>query len=278
MVRKVLYPAVFVLVMLMTAPAMAAWKFSYAMTPVLEEYPPEEYGEYRILMPESLGGGLVPEGCLVQFIVDIGNDGIDDPVSFFDVNHNGTIDGAELLAVQAWVNAGANPAAFSDDQLLTASDWNGTSLVGGDSHSAWDVGPGEINVFPVNPFMINNGAAGNRLAWRVWNLSPEGLETFCTRPGEQLWYTTGREFGTFPDGVVDTGWFVGAPLGSPPGDWVGLANYIGYEEIMYYMTGDPQYRSEDRLDHKLGECPIPEPSTMLLIGGSALLLILRRKK
>jgi hypothetical protein len=273
MVRKVLYPAVFVLVALMAGSAFAGWQF------VLVQTANPEYGyEYdgRIYMPDGMG--LVPEGSLVQFILDTEGDGLDDPMSFFDVDMSGAIEfGPELDAVTMWVNAGANPSAISDDQLLVAAGWDGTSVIGAGA----DAGPGEILVYPDNPYVVTNGATGQIFGWRVWNLTAEGLATFCTRPGEELWYTSGTEKGAwfwYPGGDPYDPWKIGWPEGAQPGDWM-FGGEVGAEVGMFLMTGNPYYRERNILDKKLGTCGIiPEPGTMLLIGSSVLLLVLRRKK
>ena len=266
MVRKVLYPAVFVSVMLMAATAFGAWPFIYCMTAT----PDETEVEGRIFMPDAVT--LVPEGCLVQFIVDLGGDGIDDPLSFFDADHNGVTEGAELDAVTLWIRAGADPGTLpgGNDVLLAGSGWDGTSVIGNGG-----TGAGVVYEYPIDPYVITTGLTPNQLAWRVWNMSEETMETFCTRLDEEVWYTTGRELGSFE--APDSGWWIGAPTGVPADSWVGFSQYIGWEVLMYMETGDPMYRSQNVLDTKLATC-VPEPGTMLLIGGSALLLLLRRKK
>jgi len=263
MVRKVLYPAVFVIVALMAGSAFAGWQFLLVSTAS-----PDQGYEYdgRIYMPDGMT--LVPEGCLVQFILDTAGDGLDDPLAYF---------GGDLTAIAAWLNAGADPAAFSDDQLLVAADWNGTSLIGDG-----EAGPGEILIYPANPYIITNGTTGQVFGWRVWNLTPEGLRSFCTKPGEECWYTTGIEKGAwsqYPGGNEVDPWKIGWPSGAAPVDWI-IGGEVGAEVGMYELTGDPFYRSANVLDKHLATCGgvIPEPGTMLLIGGSALLLVLRRKK
>jgi hypothetical protein len=146
--------------------------------------------------------------------------------------------------------------------------WDGTSVIG-NNVEGYDAGPGEILEFPLDPYSIANGTVGQIFGWRVWNLTREEMETFCTRPGEELWYTTGVEYGAwdqYAGGNPLDPWMVGAPDGIS----------------MYNLTGDPFYRSQNVLDHHLATCGgepiIPEPGTMLLIAGSALLLVLRRKK
>ena len=50
---------------------------------------------------------------------------------------------------------------------------------------------------------------------------------------------------------------------------------IGAEVYRYYVDGVTGARSENKLDHYLGIC-VPEPATMLLVGGGLLLLVTRR--
>ena len=268
MVRKVLYPAVFVLMVLMASPAFASWPFWAAYT----ANPDAGYAyDGRIYMPDTTT--LVPEGAFVQFILDTEGDGLDDPLAYF---------GGDVAAITAWVNAGADPSAIGDDVLLTASGWDGTSEIGQD----WGftpAGPGEILVYPDNPFNVTVGDTGDLFGYRVWNLSLDEMATFCTRPGEELWYMTGVEYGAWIGAGGDPldPWWIGAPDSSAPGDW----NFFGEvgSEVAAHIAdpSNPLYRSQNVLDVHLATCGdpvIPEPGTMLLIGSSALLLVLRRKK
>ncbi len=270
MVRKVMYPAVFVFVVLMASSALAGWDFIAVDTAT-----PSTWGvEGRIF--ENDGSTLVQTGALVQFILDTDGDGIDDPFEFFDFNDNGVSDVVcEQQAVSDLDNAGADPSAFSDDQLLTAANWDGQTVM---------TAPGEVLVYPFPQYDILNGNTWDKFGWRAWNLTPGELDKWCNfeeHPemiGVELWYGDGREYGTYLESPSphDTGWAVGAPNGTDPQFWI-FAGTIGYEVYMNVMTGDPQYRSQNTLDKYMGTC-IPEPGTMLLIGSAVLLLLIRRKK
>jgi len=242
-------------------PCLADWMFWTVDT----VNPDPRFGwpcDGRIYMPD--GVTLVPEGCFVQFVLDTAGDGVDDPLAFFDADKSGRIDTqAEAAALQTWVNAGADPSAFSDDQLLTASGWNGTSVIGADWRS-WITGPGEVLINPADPFSITNGDTGQVFGWRAWSLTPGQLVGWTGSLGESLWYTTGPELGTYEyAGIPYDGWWIGAPDGVPPEAWVFFGT-VGFEVYMHYETGDPMYRSENRLDHDL--TPIPEPGTLALVG------------
>jgi hypothetical protein len=256
MAKRLLYPAVLMLVVLMTGPAFG-WSFTGCVT-VTEAY----WGADGLVYMND-GSTLVQAGALVQFVIGLDGAPIVDPLSFFDVNTNGVIDaGAEKAAVQAWVNAGANPAAISGgtNVLLTASNWNGTTTL---------ATPGEVNLFPADPYNITTGIALDKFEWRIWNLTPEEMEDWCTVPGQELWYGTGREYGSYDWG--DTGWNVNPD----PANWVGFFGYVGWE--VYMGT-----RDQNTLDTYLGTCGegpvIPEPGMMLLIGSAGLLALLRKKK
>jgi hypothetical protein len=271
MVKRLLYPAVFMLAMFIMAPAFG-WDLGGIYT---QEYGPP-YADGKIY--ESDGVTLAQTGAFVQFVIGLNGAAIVDPLSFFDVNTNGVIDdGAEKAAVQAWVNAGADPGAISGgtNALLTATDWNGTTTL---------ESPGLVNVDPYgrignpNPYHITNGMGLDKISWRAWNLTPEQMELWCTEPGVELWYTDGRELGWCEYG--DTGWTLPADLPN----FVEFYGTIGSEvanNIDFPENAD-LYRDQDRLDHFLGKCGeepvIPEPGMMLLIGGAALLALLRKKK
>lgn len=265
MKRGILICCVLLCALVWIVPCHAQWEF-YAV----DTARPDPWGvEGRLLMPD--GATLVPEGCLVQFVLDTAGDGLDDPLEFFDADASGHIDTeSEAAALKGWINGGADPSAFSDDQLLTAADWDGTSVIGQD----WQVntaGPGEVLVFPDNPYRILNGNTGDAFGWRVWSVSPVEMAGWAGNWGEQLWYTTGREQGTYlPNGLPYDGWWVGAPDGAEPENWF-FTGTIGLEVWVSGYTGDPQYRTENRLDHDLTY--IPEPATLALVGlGFALLL------
>lgn len=269
MVRKVLYPAVFVLALLMTAPAVASWPFIAVENATIGVYGID--GRFY----ENDGMTLVETGALVQFIVALDGSDIVDPLEYFDADMNGVVDdGPELAAMTAWVNGGADPAAISGGLNVLAS------AVGFTGEEALDA-PGYLLVDAVaesgSAYSIVPGDTYDKIAYRSWNLTKEELETFCTRPEEEIWYLTGRELESHNnagDGP-DTGWWIGMPGadGSAPApeDWVGFSSLIGWEVLQGLRT---QYT----LDTHLGTCPIPEPGTMLLIGGSVVLLLIRRKK
>jgi len=254
-----------------TTTCLASWElFGFDTAGPNTGYP----SDGRIYMAD--GVTLAPEGCLVQFVLDTAGDGLDDPLSFFDTNHNGEIDfGPELVAVKAWANAGANPSAFSDDQLLTAPDWDGTSVIGADWYGT-STGPGEVLVYPAVQYNVSNGATGQIFGWRVWSLTPGQLAGWTGTPGESLWYTTGNEIGAWEwAGLPYDGWWIGAPAGAAPSDWL-FWGTVGFEVYMYYQTGDPMYRSQNRLDHDL--TPIPEPGTLALVGVGLAALVWRRRR
>ena len=268
MVRKVLYPAVFVLIMLAVGTAYAAWDFKSVFTlPGLGEF----YDE--------TGAALVQDGSYVQFIVGLQGSPIVDPAQHFgDLE---SADGAintpgEAAAATTWLNAGADPAAISGGLNVlcynTPMTFTGEfTTVGGAVN--WDYlnppwGPG--NPAPV----VANGLGWDLIGMRVWNVSQGDLEEFCTVPGVQVWYTTDREFGSQPNG--DTGWMVGmgsvGPGEDPTAAGWGFQGTVGVE----VATGA---KPKNMTDVFLLECaPIPEPGTMLLIGSSVLLLLIRRKK
>ena len=268
MVRKVLYPAVFVLLVLMTAPAFGTWAFQAVESATVGIYGID--GRFY----EDDGVTLVQTGALVQFIVALEGSAIVDPLEYFDTNDNGTTEGAELAAMTAWVNAGADPAAISGglNVLATAVNFTGEAALSA---------PGYVLVDAIaetgSNYSIVPGDTFDKIAYRSWNLSKEQMETFCERIDEELWYLTGRELESHTNvgGGPDTGWWIGAPGfeggGAPePEDWTGLNSLIGWE-IAYGL------RTQYTLDTLLGVC-IPEPGTMLLIGGSVVLLLIRRKK
>jgi hypothetical protein len=271
MVRKVLYPAVFVLTCLMTASAFGSgWAFIGVDTVDPDLGWPSDGRLFMDPLAAENPGGLVQTGALVQFIVDVEGDGFDDPLSFFDVDHTGKIEvGPELDAVTAWVRAGADPAAIGDDRILMSPTWSGTTTL---------YSPGVVYEYPGDPgYEITGNITGQNFGWRAWSLTREELANFCKEIGKEIWYTEGTEKGSYEyAGMPYDGWWVGAPSGSQPDYWT-FTGSIGFEVYMHDMTGDPFYRSANILDTKLAEC-VPEPSTMLLIGGSALLLVLRRKK
>ena len=271
MVRKVLYPAVFVLVVLMTAPALAGWTFWSSRTATLVP----DGVDAQFYLPDTVT--LVQTGAFVQFIVALDGGPIVDPLEFFDYDLSGAIEpGVELDDVSVWVQAGADPAAISGGMnvLCTASDWDGTTTLSA---------PGFFNLAPESPYIIDPGDTFDKIAFRAWNLTPEELEKWCNfeeypeMVGVELLYLTGRELGTHDNrgGGPDTGWWISYPGytggGAPaPEDWAGFSGLIGYEIYAGHKT-------QNTLDKNLGTC-IPEPGTMLLIGSAVLLLLIRRKK
>jgi hypothetical protein len=285
MVRKVLYPAVFVLVLLMASSALATgggWKFVGLTTINYTAYPPPYNVDGRIYMPD--GTTLVAEGSLLQIVIGVDGADIVDPLEYFDANTNGMIDGAELQNVALWVEAGADPAAISGGTNVLAY---GTLGFTGEFAMT---SPGAVDWFAPagSEPLISNGVAQDKIAWRAWNLSKEDLLKWCNLAehpemmGVELWYTDGRELGTHsnPGEGPDTGWWVGMPsmaLGGDVTSWVGFNSPIGAEVYDYQVNGTLDRRSQNKLDHYLGIC-VPEPSTMLLIGGALLLLLIRRKK
>ena len=272
MVRKVLYPAVFVLVVAIASAAYATWKFESVFTIA---YDPAPDGRFY----DETGLSLL-DGTYVQFIVGTDSSAIADPLEYFGdlETANGVVDTAlEVAECTTWLNNGANPADISGD--LNQLTYNSTltftgELVTAAGHVYFEyTDPPWSGAAPV----IVPGMGMDLLAVRVWNVSKEDLEAFCTVPLTEVWYTTDREFGTvgsptYP--VPDTGWSVGmgsVPDGANPVDYDwGFTGTIGVE-VSY---GKPK----NMTDVFLLECPIPEPGTMLLIGSSALLLLLRRKK
>jgi hypothetical protein len=293
MVRKVLYPAVFVLVVLMSSSALAlggGWKFNQLLTTDYTAYP-YPYSQVDGKIYQNDGVTLVDDGSLLQIIIGLDGADIIDPLEYFDDPINGgdgggTINGVELDNVVAWVNAGADPA----DLLVGGVSVNVLAYGTGGFTGEFGTTGGAVNwVAPAGSEpVIANGLIGDKLGWRAWNLSPEDLAKWCdlaTYPemmGVELWYTSGRELGTNPEPPPgpDTGWWIGMPTLEPGDDislWGGFTSPIGAEIFDHFINGTPGRRSENRLDHYLGIC-IPEPSTMLLIGGALLLMVIRKKK
>jgi len=290
MVRKVLYPAVFVLVVLMASSALAlggGWKFNRITTLNYTGQPPPK-GNVDGRIYQDDGVTLVDEGSLFQIIIGLDGADIVDPLVYFDDplnggNGNGTIEGAEKDAVAAWVQAGADPADISGGTNVLAY---GTLGFTGEFAT---VGGAVTQVYaPGSEPIISNGLAQDKLGWRAWNLTKEDLMKWCNLEehpemfGVELWYTDGREYFTHANtgGGPDTGWWIGMPNMGPGGDvstWAGFVSPLGAEIYAYYMGPQPTARSENRLDQYLGIC-VPEPSTMLLIGGAIVLLLARRKK
>jgi hypothetical protein len=269
MVRKVLYPVVFVLAALFTLPAFGTWSFV-----MVESADPDLWGiDGRFYEHDGLT--LAMPGSLVQFIVALGGSEIVDPLEYFDTDMTGALEGAEMAAMTAWVNAGADPAAISGGMnvLATAVNWGGEAELSA---------PGYLLIDPIaetgSAYSIVPGATFDKIAYRAWNVSKDDLEDFCTVDGVELWYLTGRELESHNNqgGGPDTGWWIGMPGyeggGAPaPEDWTGLNSLIGWELAAGLRT---QYT----LDTFLGKCVVPEPGTILLIGGSIVLLLIRRKK
>lgn len=230
---------------------IAGQAFAWDITQILTVTP--EWGvDGRIYMPDS--STLVPTGALVQIIIDMEGDGFDDPREFFDANHNGVIDaGTELGDVAAWVNAGALP--LDDDVLAAGPDFDGTVTL---------FSPGEVYMTTVPPYFgfgvgVTAGCAGAQFGWRAWNLTPDEMAVFCSVVGQEVWYTDCAEIGL--DGLP---WTI-----TQMEFWMWDGN-IGTQ--VYYGLKD-----QNVLDRHLATC-VPEPGTVLLIGGTALLLVPRRKK
>ena len=289
MVRKVLYPAVFVLVALMASSAFAlggGWSFNAISTLNYTAGPyPYNQVDGRIYMPD--GTTLVGDGSLVQIIIGLDGADIVDPKEYFDANDNGGIEGLELEALAAWVQAGADPMAISGGTNVLAYGTQGfTGEFGTTGGAVTWVAPSGLEP------TILNGFAQDKLAWRSWSLTKEDLLKWCNLAehpemfGVELWYTDGRELGTHANGGAgpDTGWWIGMPDVALGGDitlWTGFSSPIGAEVYDHFL--DPpggtalDRRGENKLDTYLGTC-VPEPSTMLLIGGALLLMVIRRKK
>jgi hypothetical protein len=289
MVRKVLYPAVFVLVVLMASSAFATgggWTFNAISTldwTGMGYGPPYDYVDGKIYLPTELGGGLVGDGALVQIVIGLDGAEIVDPKAHFDYDHNGSIGGAELDDLANWVQAGADPATISGGTNVLAY---GTLEFTGEFGTVG--GAVDVTFAPGSEPVVANGLPHDKLAWRAWNLSRDDLVKWCNLEdhpemfGVQLWYTDGRELYSHNNsgGGPDTGWWIGMPdlpSTGPIGDWAGFDSPIGGEVYAYYVLGETGARSENRLDTYLGIC-VPEPSTMLLIGGALLLMLIRRKK
>ena len=268
MVRKVLYPVVFVLAVLMAGPAVAGWDFYTCKTATVSD-------GLEVLIYDSDGVTPVATGSLVQVVIGLEGAAIVDPLEHFDTDISGVLEGAELAAMTAWINAGADPAAISGgtNVLATASNFTGEGAFSS---------PGAFNINALqetgNAYDIAPGSWFDKIAYRAWNVSKTQMEEFCTIPEQEIWYLTGREIGTLtdPNGGPDTGWWIGQPgdgLPHPPSDWGGFNGLVAYE--LSLMGG---WRDQYQLETLLGTCPIPEPGTMLLIGGSVVLLLIRRKK
>jgi hypothetical protein len=270
MVRKVLYPAVFVLVLLMVSGAYATWSFESLFTLTPPTWPDGRFYDHT----ET---GLL-DGTYVQIIVGTESSAIVDPLEYFDYDDSGAVDtGTELADVTTWLNDGADPAEISGglNQLV----YNSTLTFTGELETQAGEVYFDYNEAPWNgsPPVIVPGVGMDLLAMRVWNVPKSGLESFCTVLGQEVWYTTDREMGTItspPYSTPDSGWCVGmgeVPDGQNPLDYGwGFSATIGIEALMGARLNSTNVH--------LATCPIPEPSTMLLIGGSALLLLLRRKK
>jgi len=124
---------------------------------------------------------------------------------------------------------------------------------------------------------IQYGMGADLIAMRVWNVTMEQLETFCTVPSTEVWYMTDREMSveSLMPPALDSGWCVGMgdiPQGGDPMSYGWAFTGVVGADVKEGL------KPQNMTDTFLLECPIPEPGTMLLIGSSALLLLLRRKK
>jgi hypothetical protein len=270
---------VFVLIVLAVGSAYAAWDFQSVYTFSLAVDMVD--GQIR-----DNAGNIVQDGALVQYIVGLEGTPIVDPLEYFDYDDSGVIDlgTAEHVDCTAWLNAGADPADISGGMNVLAYDLvttvftgefetiNGIVSLNGMQNWDWRVDPGYASM----P-RVQNGMGCDPLAIRAWNLTKEELLDFCTVAPKEAWYMTTRERGMSdgPHAPPDMAMVVGlghVPPGADPTAYLwALDSYVGVEVAM-------GLKPQNRTDVFLLECPIPEPGTMLLIGGSALLLLLRRKK
>jgi len=272
--RKVLYPAVFVLLALMATPAVAATEGDFGMA----DFWTINMGGYDGRIYENDGTTLVAEGAMAQFIVGRDGASIVDPLEYFDANDSGTIEGAELAAVTTWVNNGADPSEISggSNKLLAAGTMPGYVGLAAPGDLDWNYEDEGYD----DPPLVDWGVGLDYLAIRFWNLSYDEMGDFCTVPLQELWYFTDREMSTYEGYTLDypgrdNGLFVGGG-GIPEGDYPG-----DYEWTYGAVIGTDVYagaKTKNVLTTNLGTCPIPEPGTMLLIGSAALLLLVRRKK
>jgi hypothetical protein len=279
MVRKVLYPAVFVLIVLAVGSAYANWNFTsvYTFKLASDFIDGTIHDEY---------GATVQDGALVQYIVGIDGAPIVDPAQYFGdlENTNGVIDTpGEVDAATLWLNGGADPAAISGGMNVLASDLVTTTFTGefetiggvvslnGIQDWDWRIDP----AFSSGP-VVQAGLGCDPIAIRAWNITKQQMLDFCTQPPLEAWYmtTTERGMSDGPHAPADMAMVVGLGYVPPGGDptaygWE-LNSYVGVEVAM-------ALRPMNQTDVFFLEC-IPEPGTMLLIGGSALLLLIRRKK